>query len=774
MIMSIKPGQKKEAPAPEKAPEPASSSTGIELESLARMFCPKCEQKINTSTVAALSEGKCPSCGEKIIVQGKVGPYRVLRLIGQGGMGAVYEGFDDGLGRKVAIKVTLVDVTRDRKMLETFQREAQVVAKLNHPNVVQVYTFGEEKGHPYLVMELLPGGSLMDRTTVPDPIDVGFLMGVAFEVAEGLNAAHEAGLLHGDIKPENILFDDKMHAKLVDFGLAAMNGAKSNGEVWGTPYYLAPEKVTDRKSNLKCDIYSLGATLYHVLAKKAPFEGVDGTAVIKAAIEEQAAPLSSLCPELPPEVEAIISRMMEKDVSLRYPNYKSIIADIKKFLATIPAARVSRNSKIATHGFKHTSSTKKILVQSPVTGRVTGVINMPTKPVDVKPIHVKPAEAKPSGRFPKPLLIGGIAAACVVVAGVVGYVITTQHSGESKQQLFANMQKIDEQYSNVSTFVQEAYLRMEQMDGEAQQFISGIQKNSDRIQKANVGVQKHAEDVQSLGQKIQALLRDAALIRTQAGKAKLAPFTLDSVDSEQLAQRRKELNTRMESGKTIKEKSEEAKSLFEEMKNKWDVVEKECSGTQMNTSTPQPSGGKKELAKGSGRDSTSVEMGKQKGMQEFNLNAGESLVLAIWKSNPNDDGGGVIKKVQLARKGGDKVEFKGEPLDTTIGTFSLKGLAKRDQFPDVNRMMDALQGPKSGDFVLPSVQGIYFASTSDNGLNLISSGRTNSDAEYGWAPALVFTAKQSGAYSLSGTITLTASKPQTTVNWMAWTTLLKQ
>lgn len=771
MIMSIKPGQKKEAPAPEKAPEPASSSTGIELESVARMFCPKCEQKINTSTVPALSEGKCPSCGEKILVQGKVGPYRVLRLIGQGGMGAVYEGFDDGLGRKVAIKVTLMDVTRDRKMLETFQREAQVVAKLNHPNVVQVYTFGEEKGHPYLVMELLPSGSLLERITVPDPMDVGFLMGVAFEVAEGLNAAHEAGLLHGDIKPENILFDDKMHAKLVDFGLAAMNGAKSNGEVWGTPFYLAPEKVTERKSNQKCDIYSFGATLYHALAKKPPFDGVDGTAVIKAAIEEKAAPLSSLCPDLPPDVEAIINRMMEKQVSLRYPNYKSILADIKKFLATIPAERVSRTARMANHGFKHSTSTKKILLQSPVTGRVTGVINVPMKPAEVKPIDVKPAEAKPSGRFPKARVAAVIVAACAVVAGVGGYAIKAHRDGEAKQ-LFATMQKVEEQYSKGVTFIQDTYVNVERMSGEAQEMVRAIEKNRDKIENANVAVVQHAKDIQSIGEKMQSLLREAEGVNKQTEQANPAPFTLESVDLTQLEQRQKELKAMLEKSKAMKVMAEEMGILFVEMKNKFGVVEKECPGVQV--SPPPPSGGKKELAKGSGRDSTSVELGKQRGVQEFTLIAGESLVLAVWKSSPNDDGGGVIKNVQLARKGGAKVDFKGEPIDTTIGAFSLKGLAKRDQFPEVTRTVDALQGPKSGDLVLPSVQGIYFASTSDNGLNLISSGRTNSDAEYGWAPALVFTAKQSGSYSLSGTITLTASKPQTTVNWMAWTTLLKQ
>jgi serine/threonine protein kinase len=771
MVMSIKPKPDEEVGAPKTEVSKTQSNSGIVLEPARRMFCPKCEQKIDTSTAKAFSEGKCPSCGEKIIVHGKVGPYRVLKLIGQGGMGAVYEGFDDGLGRKVAIKVTLVDVTRDRKMMETFQREAQVVAKLNHPNVVQVYTFGEENGHPYLVMELLPSGSLLERITVPDPIDVGFLMGVAFEVAEGLNAAYEAGLLHGDIKPENILFDDKMHAKLVDFGLAAMNGAKSNGEVWGTPFYLAPEKVTERKSNQKCDIYSFGATLYHALAKKPPFDGVDGTAVIKAAIEEKAAPLSSLCPELPPEVEAIISRMMEKDASLRYPNYKSIIADIKNFLATIPSTRVSRSSRMATHGFKHTSSTKKILVQSPVAGRMTGVINVPMKPAEVKPIDVKPAEAKPSGRFPKPLLAAIILVACVVIAGVGGYAVKTHLKGKS-QQLFATLQKVEDQYSKGMTFIQNGYANAEKMAGEAQEMVRAVEKNREKIQKSNVAVVQHAEDIQAIGEKFKALLLEAEGVYKKTEQAKPGTVTLGSVDLPQLSQRQKELKELQEKSKAMKVMSEKMELLFVEMKNKFAVVENETKIVQTDTVSSQ--GSKKELAKGSGTDKTSVDLSKQKGLREFNLNAGESLVLAVWKSNPNENGGGVVRRVQLARKGGDKADFKGEPLDTSIGAFSLKGLAKRDQFPVIVRMMDALPGPRSGDYVLPSVQGVQFDSASDKGLCLASSGRTNSDTEYGWAPALVFTAKQSGAYSLSGTITLTASKPQTAVNWMAWTTLLKQ
>jgi len=352
--MTLRAVQKAETPPPRQAAEGAVHDFDVHLESVARMYCPGCNQKMDTASVPVFSQGVCPSCGEKFTVQGKIGSYRVIRMLGQGGMGVVYEGFDDGLGRKVAIKLTQVDVNRGKEIMATFQREAQVVARLNHPNVVQVYAFGEEKGHPYLVMELLSSGSLMDLVQGDEPVGEAFLMGVAFEIAEGLSAAQDLGLLHGDIKPENILFDDMMHAKLVDFGIAAMQVSKESREVWGTPYYIAPEKVVERKSNHRCDIYSLGATLYHALAKRPPFDGHDSTQVIRAAIEKKAPPLSKFRPDIHPEVKSIIMRMMEKDTNLRYPNYKSIMSDIKKYLSTVPRDRLHRPPRIVVAGSKKT------------------------------------------------------------------------------------------------------------------------------------------------------------------------------------------------------------------------------------------------------------------------------------------------------------------------------------------------------------------------------------------------------------------------------------
>jgi len=532
MRMSIKSKPKTRQEEVPKAREMGQeqSTGGIFLESVSRMFCPKCEQKINTSSIKALSEGRCPSCGEKIIVEGKVGPYRIIKLIGRGGMGAVYEGFDDGLKRKVAIKVTLVDVTRNRTMLETFQREAQVVAKLNHPNVVRVYAFGEEKGHPYLVMELLPSGSLHDRISRDEPIDIAFLMGVALEVLEGLDAAQKAGLLHGDIKPENILFDDKIRAKLVDFGLAAMNGATNSGEVWGTPFYIAPEKVTERKSGIKSDIYSLGASLYHALARRPPFDGTDGTTVIKLAIAEMAKPLSSIRPDVPPEVEVIISRMMEKDISRRYPNCKSIVSDIKRFLATVPREHLPGTSRML-------SSTVK--TQKP---------------------------------FLKILAVAAILVVGVVILGA-GYGVMKQGSTKTQEQLFAKSQQVDAQYSKVLHFIQSTYTKIAKADDEAQRRIRALQEKSEKISKGGKALVVKIVDLETLGQKIHDIRADAELTCKHAEHVAPAPLAMGSVERVQLASRWEILSEQLTKGKEIKVKAEEAESFLSGMIKIEDALE---------------------------------------------------------------------------------------------------------------------------------------------------------------------------------------------------------
>lgn len=562
--------RKAEEPAQKEVPQDRSSSQSkaVELDPVDRMFCPKCQQKMNTSAVAALSEGRCPSCGQKVLVQGKVGAYRVMKLIGQGGMGAVYEGFDAGLGRKVAIKVTLANVKNDANLLETFQREAQVVAKLNHPNVVQVYTFGEEKGHPYLVMELLPAGTLLDRVGGDEPLSIPFIMEVALQVAEGLNAAHELGLLHGDIKPENILFDDKMNAKLVDFGLAAI-GASTGGEVWGTPYYIAPEKVLERKSNHKCDIYSFGATLYHAIAKHPPFEGTDGTAVIKAALDGKAPPLSTVRPDVPPEIEAIISRMMEKNVTVRYPNYKSIIADIKKYLASLPDEQRIRVSRVVTQGLKRTATgtlrvptqgiqkppagTKKILVQGSVPP--AGITTQFASGADER------AGATPSKTKLKALLITIAVGVGLLLLGGLGYYMTHQ-AAKSQASLIEEAQKMEVESDKLRASLGESLRKIEKINVNAQKAVARVKSQASQWKSGDENRRKQAEVVLASGERIQTLFYEADSLCTQVEQLKFDSLLPQAIDQQEVNSRKRSLSAQLEHAKAMKAKVDEIERLF--------------------------------------------------------------------------------------------------------------------------------------------------------------------------------------------------------------------
>ena len=174
------------------------------------------------------------------------GQFVLEKELGHGGMGSVYLGRDKMLERPVAIKVMLKSMGADAEFVERFKREAQAAARLNHPNIAQIYSFSIQDGQPYIAMELVSGGSLdKEMAQNPGTLDPVHVMTVGKQVAEGLSLAAQSGLVHGDVKPENILFDEDGNAKLVDFGLAAMQGDSS--EIWGTPYYISPEKVRRQK-----------------------------------------------------------------------------------------------------------------------------------------------------------------------------------------------------------------------------------------------------------------------------------------------------------------------------------------------------------------------------------------------------------------------------------------------------------------------------------------------------------------------------------------------
>ncbi len=260
------------------------------------------------------------------------GHFILEKELGHGGMGGVYLARDKMLDRKVGIKVMLKSLGDDPEFVERFQREAQAAARLNHPNIAQIYSFGQENGMPYIAMELVSGGSLdKEMEANPGSMDPVRVMKIGQQMADALALAAEQGLVHGDVKPENVLFDADGNAKLVDFGLAAMQG--DSDEIWGTPYYISPEKVRRQKIDYRADIYSLGGTLYHALTGVAPFEGADATEVVKARFNGPPKKPSEVRPDLPPEIDSIIMRMLELEPSMRYPTYQSLLGDFKRYLS---------------------------------------------------------------------------------------------------------------------------------------------------------------------------------------------------------------------------------------------------------------------------------------------------------------------------------------------------------------------------------------------------------------------------------------------------------
>ncbi|NCC51388.1 MAG: serine/threonine protein kinase [Spartobacteria bacterium] len=330
----------------------------ISAERVEKIACRKCGRHLDVSGLEPFSTVKCPDCGTTQTVPMQFGNFLLLELLGKGGMGAVYRALDQSLGRYVGIKVMQKKYGEDKQFVENFFREARAAAALNHPNVVQIYSCGEELGQPYIIMELVGGGRFDEMIADGNPIEEVRALEIAVDVAEGLKAANEIGLIHGDIKPANILFDRQDSAKVVDFGLARFVNwqPEGAGEIWGTPYYIAPEKAKGQRVDHRSDIYSLGATLYHALGAKPPFDGKTATDVVLARLQNPAIGLRVIRPSLQPETADLIARMLEADPFMRYPTYASLLADVRE------ALRVAKQEQRASHHKVHKSKLAPFIV----------------------------------------------------------------------------------------------------------------------------------------------------------------------------------------------------------------------------------------------------------------------------------------------------------------------------------------------------------------------------------------------------------------------------
>lgn len=301
----------------------------IIIERFDAIGCSNCQHPIDTEGVPPFTLATCPACGTQMKVPARFANFILLDEFGKGGMGAVYKAYDETLGRAVALKVMQKFLGRDRTFIEQFLQEARALAAINHPNIVQIYSYGEEAGQPYIVMELVDGGRLDKIHEKKKILDEKFVLKTTKQVIQGLQAAHAAGMTHGDIKPANILFDKAGHAKVADFGLARFHGETGKpGEIWGTPFYVAPEVVRGQAPDQQADIYSLGATLYHLLAGEPPWNGETVTDTVLLRFKEPAPDLRLYNPRISEQTAHIILRMLEMDAFSRYPTYESLLRDV--------------------------------------------------------------------------------------------------------------------------------------------------------------------------------------------------------------------------------------------------------------------------------------------------------------------------------------------------------------------------------------------------------------------------------------------------------------
>ncbi len=266
-----------------------------------------------------MSMGNKGTVGDEAASPLVAGRYELGRLIGGGGMGEIRQAHDRRLGRDVAIKFLRRDVAGSQGR-ERFEDEARAAARLNHPNVVTVFDSGEHDGEAYLVMELLPGDTLVDEMAI-GPLDPERVREVGIAVLGALAAAHDLGIIHRDVKPGNILVAADGTPKVGDFGIAKSADsmhATSAGMVIGTPAYLAPERIEGQRATPQSDLYAVGVVLYQALAGRLPFEGEDPMGVVHAIRTADPTPVDQVRPEVDAALSDAIARAMAKDPAQRF------------------------------------------------------------------------------------------------------------------------------------------------------------------------------------------------------------------------------------------------------------------------------------------------------------------------------------------------------------------------------------------------------------------------------------------------------------------------
>lgn len=319
-----------------KRPIPKKEGVQFNEEKRLKIFCYNCEQKLDLTDMVPFSKIECPSCASQIIVPRWFDNYLLEEECGEGGMAKVYRGLDLALDREIAIKILNEDIAGDEERGKLFLHEARTAATLNHYALLPIYTCGQFDGQPYIVMQFMAGGSLdkeLDELEEGDQVSVNKVIKWMHDAAEGLDNARRHGIVHHDIKPGNFMLDAEGSLKVGDFGISqALHDSRSEEiaeltKLWVSPDYVSPEKVSTGKETYLGDIYSLGATFYHMLSGRPPFDLDLMEDLLKAKTVRDPVDIRKLREDVPEGLASLIMAMLSRTPEAR-PSYRDVIAEL--------------------------------------------------------------------------------------------------------------------------------------------------------------------------------------------------------------------------------------------------------------------------------------------------------------------------------------------------------------------------------------------------------------------------------------------------------------